>query len=55
MTHKPFEELISGYVNNQLTEEELAHFLQLIQQEEYASTAMESMKYDFDYLQKLDF
>lgn len=26
-----------------------------VEQEEYASTAMESMKYDFDYLQKLDF
>jgi sugar phosphate isomerase/epimerase len=26
-----------------------------VEQEEYASTALESMKYDFDYLQKLDF
>ena len=26
-----------------------------VEQEEYASSALESMKYDFDYLQKLDF
>lgn len=26
-----------------------------VEQEEYASTALESMKYDFDYLQKLEF
>ena len=26
-----------------------------VEQEEYASTALESMKYDFDYLQKLDY
>ncbi len=26
-----------------------------VEQEEYASTALESMKYDFDYLQKIDF
>jgi sugar phosphate isomerase/epimerase len=26
-----------------------------VEQEEYASTALESMKYDFEYLQKLDF
>jgi ferric-dicitrate binding protein FerR (iron transport regulator) len=43
MTHKSFEELMSGYVNNQLTEEELAHFLQLIQQEEYASNFKQSV------------
>jgi transmembrane sensor len=36
MTNKSFDELMSGYVNNQLTEEELARFLQLMQQEEYA-------------------
>ncbi|MDQ3842823.1 MAG: FecR family protein, partial [Bacteroidota bacterium] len=35
MVDKSFDELINGYINNQLTEEELAHFLQLMQQEQY--------------------
>jgi hypothetical protein len=26
-----------------------------VEQEEYASTALESMKYDFDYLKKLNY
>jgi hypothetical protein len=26
-----------------------------VEQEEYANTALESMKYDFDYLKKLDY
>jgi transmembrane sensor len=37
MANKSFDELLTGYINNQLTQEELAHFLQLIQQEEYAT------------------
>ncbi len=36
MTKGPFKELLSGYVNNTLTREELVCFLKLIQQEEHA-------------------
>jgi ferric-dicitrate binding protein FerR (iron transport regulator) len=41
MNNKSFDELMNGYVSNRLTEEELALFLQLIQQEEYQSRLQE--------------
>lgn len=36
MTKGSFQELLNGYVNNTLAQEELVRFLQLIQQEEHA-------------------
>jgi transmembrane sensor len=35
MINKSFEDLCKGYLQNQLSPEELAHFVQLIQQQEY--------------------
>ncbi|GAC1591523.1 MAG: hypothetical protein NVS3B19_12650 [Ginsengibacter sp.] len=43
MTNKSFEELIKGYVENVLTKEELAHFLQLIKQEQYQGNLQKSI------------
>ena len=41
MSNKSFDQLQHGYVNNQLTSEELARFLELIQQDEYAEKLQE--------------
>ena len=49
MTTKSFDELTSGYINNQLTEEELAYFLQLLQQEEYATNFKKSVGQLFEH------
>ncbi|MEI6949674.1 FecR family protein [Paraflavisolibacter sp. H34] len=43
MSNKSFEELMSGYVQNRLTEEELALFLHYLQQEEYQSRLNDSI------------
>lgn len=35
MSNRSFHDLLNGYIGNQLTDEELAHFLQMMQQEEH--------------------
>lgn len=44
MIDTSFDELLNGYINNLLTREELAHFLQLLQNEEYATRFKNSIE-----------
>ncbi len=48
MTDTSFDELLNGYVNNLLTKEELAQFIELLKKEEYASRVEKSIQELFD-------